>query len=396
MSVEVLQESNQNLTIRVVDLISSLSALWSLLSVDIENEDEYSLIQQAIKALMHNQDMECCSVFLLNGDYLENISGLDWQDLCDSGDNLRPRKPKRFKLGEGIVGQAALSKELHYSSDCKNDTRFAVKNGNCDNKLPGSLISAPIELRGEIIGVLNISHPHTDFFSEWHKRLVSIYCKALAQLIMSWRLFYRMEGLIKDKTKQLEVALENTQKLMERFERLSMIDELTGLHNRRYFFPEGEAACSRAVRYRLDLAVLLIDLDYFKRINDSYGHDIGDKVLCNIAFVLKKEVREGDIVARFGGEEFVIVAPNADEQQSFALANRIRQSISQVSINSEKQTITVTASIGVCNFDVESKDAPEATLELLLKNADKALYEAKARGRNHVVACDHCALENSD
>lgn len=395
MSAKVLQDSNHDLGIQFGDLLNSLSALRSLVSVDIQASDESGLVRNAMRALMQNQDMARCSVFLLKGDYLENISGLGLEDLCEPIDETRVRTPQRFKLGEGLVGQAALTKTLQCSHDCATDPRFRWKSGQTERERPGSLISAPLELSGEVIGVLNISHPYPSFFTEWHKRLLTVYCRVLAQLILNSRLFHQMETRIEEKTKQLESALEKAQQLKEQFETLSMVDDLTGLHNRRYFFPEGEAALSRAVRYRLSMGILLLDLDHFKRINDNYGHDVGDRVLHDIAQELKKAVREGDIVARYGGEEFVIVGPNTDGQQCYLLASRIRQAISELRWNHQDEKISVTVSLGVCHFDMRSHLSIESTLMGLLKRADMALYEAKARGRNKVIVYNDVTMANS-
>lgn len=164
---------------------------------------------------------------------------------------------------------------------------------------------------------------------------------------------------------------------------LAVTDQLTGLHNRRYMTGQLDALVKRAVLGGDPVSTLLIDIDFFKRINDSYGHDVGDEVLREFAVRLASNVRAIDIPCRFGGEEFVVVMPDTKLEDAERIAERIRRHVagSPFRVMGGSELLSVTISIGVAATLGES-DKPE----LLLKRADEGVYEAKAQGRNKVIA----------
>lgn len=156
-------------------------------------------------------------------------------------------------------------------------------------------------------------------------------------------------------------------------------DFLTELYNRRHFFDVGEKLFARAYKSKKNSAVALIDIDFFKQVNDTYGHDVGDIVLKKIAALLNSSFRAGDIVARFGGEEFVCLLLNVNGTVAAKIFEELRQKIAQTQIDlSDNISLKVTISIGVCT-------TLEENLEKALSKADKMLYQAKANGRNQVV-----------
>ena len=162
--------------------------------------------------------------------------------------------------------------------------------------------------------------------------------------------------------------------------RRAMEDGLTGLLNRRAFDLELARAISNADRRTGKLALLLLDLDHFKKLNDTYGHPAGDAALRGTAQTLARLLRKGDVAARYGGEEFVVILPEADAAGAAPLAERIRQAVEAQQLVFEGARLAVTASFGLAVWPGDGK-----TQEALLAAADRALYAAKQAGRNRVV-----------
>ena len=166
----------------------------------------------------------------------------------------------------------------------------------------------------------------------------------------------------------------------EKLRQLSMTDELTQAYNRRYFFEIATKLLAGAKRYSDSVAIIIFDIDDFKRINDTYGHIAGDKVLRVLSEACRTQIRESDIFARYGGEEFVILVPHCTPSDIIKFAERIRLTLSDARVHYDQVDIQFTVSIGVGIFNSEN---PE--LETVLARADAALYEAKKRGKNCTV-----------
>jgi len=160
---------------------------------------------------------------------------------------------------------------------------------------------------------------------------------------------------------------------------LAITDELTSLYNRRYFERQLSLMLDKAQQQDRDMAVMLIDMDYFKAVNDLHGHDTGDAVLREFADRLRRNIRGVDLACRFGGEEFVVLMPDTDCRQAQEIAERIRQAVSERRFNAAGSPLHVTMSAGVA-FNEFDTDTPD----ILLKRADLALYRAKREGRNRV------------
>jgi two-component system, cell cycle response regulator len=178
---------------------------------------------------------------------------------------------------------------------------------------------------------------------------------------------------------QVAVSLENGF-LYRKMETMATTDGLTGLTNHRTFQQRFEDLLERAARHNHKVALLLCDVDFFKKVNDGYGHPVGDEVLRRVARVLQEVPRKIDIPARYGGEEFAVILDNVDVVQAKAVAERIRIEIQKVVVETEKGPLSVTESIGVAAFPDDGRD--RATL---IERADLALYHAKHTGRNRVV-----------
>jgi two-component system cell cycle response regulator len=175
-------------------------------------------------------------------------------------------------------------------------------------------------------------------------------------------------------------ALEMTRADNRRLEELATTDPLTRTLNRRALIDRLSVEMDRAIRFRADLSILLLDVDYFKRVNDTAGHLAGDEVLRQIAGLLEEEVRRVDIVARYGGEEFVLILPETGKEGAGVFGERIRQRIEGYAFGEESRNIRLTVSVGIATFP----STQIASTDDFFARADEALYRAKANGRNQV------------
>ncbi|XMB85269.1 GGDEF domain-containing protein [Mycoplasmatota bacterium WC44] len=167
----------------------------------------------------------------------------------------------------------------------------------------------------------------------------------------------------------------------EKLQQIAVLDPLTKVYNRRFGIERLGEEYSRSVRTQSPIGIMMLDLDFFKSVNDTYGHIVGDQVLINFSNLVKNNLRKGDVLVRYGGEEFLAILPGTSQEGIKKVAEKIRRTIEENHIKHKDQDIKVTVSIGCTSFpesDVE-------TMEDLVKHADEALYEAKEFGRNRVV-----------
>lgn len=188
---------------------------------------------------------------------------------------------------------------------------------------------------------------------------------------------YQGERAVVWVSRNITASYEQKQKLVE----LSEHDELTTLYNRRAFFSKAKECHHCFNRYGAISSVLMIDIDHFKRINDSKGHLFGDEVIREVAKILKAEAREADTVGRLGGEEFSIILKMTDIDGAVKFAERIRKTIEAHKFDFDGSTISLTISVGIAQLDTADNEHKQ-----VFKRADDALYQAKAEGRNRVVA----------
>ena len=189
----------------------------------------------------------------------------------------------------------------------------------------------------------------------------------------------RMRTLLRMKSQQEE--LERMNKILHQ---LSIADPLTGLSNRRHFFEYATAEVCRSKRYSHTMALMMLDIDHFKHVNDTYGHATGDEVLIGVAKLVQKNMRESDLAARFGGEEFIAFLPETEELGAEVVAERIRQEIEStefIDASDDSVKVKVTISIGLYLH----KEGETGDISDFMKLADIALYEAKESGRNKVI-----------
>ena len=180
------------------------------------------------------------------------------------------------------------------------------------------------------------------------------------------------------------------QKAKEQAETLARTDFLTGMNNRRSFYDLSEAAFKLARRHGQDLAVILLDIDQFKNINDAHGHAVGDEVLRNLSRIVAERCRDSDVAGRVGGEEFAILLPHTNAENARELAERLREQMERSVVHLERGDVRFTASFGVAQMDAGCE-----SLEALVAAADGAMYKAKERGRNGVFVVTTPATEDA-
>jgi diguanylate cyclase (GGDEF)-like protein len=183
---------------------------------------------------------------------------------------------------------------------------------------------------------------------------------------------------------RFSIADESQELLLRQLYEASVTDALTGANNREHFDSQLRMELSYARRHNTDLSLLLFDVDHFKRVNDTYGHPIGDEVLIEIARAVRRLVRNEDVFARYGGEEFALILRGIDITGARAAGERLRTQVEKLSIASDRGPITVTISVGCASL----LTASEPTTEMLVQTADRRLYAGKNAGRNRVVASD--------
>ncbi|MBD3218145.1 MAG: diguanylate cyclase [candidate division Zixibacteria bacterium] len=289
---------------------------------------------------------QMCSILLLDKDKRH----LELAAKMTGGEKEIFRNPKKISL-KGISGRAIETGRIVRVADL---TTF-------NNYIPGldgakSEMAAPMIARGKIIGVLNAESTKLAAFNERDEKLFTILAGSAG------------------------MAIENA-RLHKRISDLTMTDDLTGIYNYRYFVQRLEEEKRRAARYDLPLSLIMLDLDWFKKTNDSFGHEIGNIVLKEIVQVVKSCIRDTDTFCRYGGEEFIIILPQTGSSEASVLAERIRAEVEKhdFGIATDIPGLRITVSIGTTSFP----DNGLSTMELV-QTVDMALYRAKGAGKNMV------------
>lgn len=191
---------------------------------------------------------------------------------------------------------------------------------------------------------------------------------------------------------KLKYTADQLRQALSEVEKLACIDPLTNVFNRRRLFQLAEQELLRTQRYDSPLSVMMLDVDYFKAVNDTYGHLVGDSVLKEVAGITQKQLRNTDFLGRYGGEEFAVILTETDGFKAAEVGERIRSELEALTVIAEGHTIKITVSIGIGSYTTSSDD-----IDQIIKRADLALYHSKNSGRN---ACslfveNHCKLYTS-
>jgi diguanylate cyclase (GGDEF)-like protein len=257
-----------------------------------------------------------------------------------------------FDLGSTRMGLVARSREPDYISDLRNERSPALPFKIHDE---GSLFMMPLFYEKELLGILVFLSPVPNAIRP-----------------------YQIE-LLKVLGNQASSSLANA-KFHAEIEKMAITDGLTGLFNHRNFQEKLTAEFRRLERFSAPLSLLLIDIDFFKKINDTYGHPAGDEVLREVAGVIRETIRNVDIPARYGGEEFAALLPGTNHEGALKMAERLRETIAERRFRIEGKELRVSVSIGAATSPHDA-----GAKEELVEKADKALYNAKRNGRNRCV-----------
>jgi diguanylate cyclase (GGDEF)-like protein/PAS domain S-box-containing protein len=240
--------------------------------------------------------------------------------------------------------------------DAQNDPRFNHWEGAHDVR---GWMGVPIFRHDEFIGLMTLDNKKADAYSEEDSFLALSFAKSAA------------------------IVIENA-KLFEQTQQLALTDTLTGTYNRRYFYELAQKEFARSKRYQDPMSIIMIDIDHFKNVNDRFGHLAGDQILVQLVHRIQAELRETDILARFGGEEFIILLPETNLGDATQVAERLREVTSDYPFLLVTAQTFITISLGVSCFRFTN-----VSLDQLIDESDKALYEAKQLGRNRVRIWNH-------
>lgn len=326
---------------RETEVLKTLLEVSRLISSNYPIPKVIKSISGKLRKLLNTDD---CSIMILN----EKSRELAFSE--SSGLTRWEMKNIRFTVGEGVAGWVAKHKKPVLIKDVRTDPRFKVVDNQKRSMV--SMISAPLMVKRRVIGVVSLTTRHEDHvFSPDELELV---------VLMS---------------AHISLALENN-----RLYEISVLDGLTNIFNRRYLEQRLLEEVAYSKRYGKPLSVLLLDIDFFKRLNDTYGHQAGDYVLRKVSAILGEALREYDVVARYGGEEFAIVLPTTPKLKGASIAERLRIAICEHEFRFKEHQISCSISLGVAAFPEDGK-VPEE----LVAAADAALYRAKEGGRNQIM-----------
>jgi diguanylate cyclase (GGDEF)-like protein len=256
-------------------------------------------------------------------------------------------------VGAGLSGYVISTGKSLYIEDVENyDEVESIRFG--DSQDVRSILAVPMILRGKVIGMLSNQNYQARAYTSEDMYLLEMLAAHAA------------------------IAIDNT-RLFREVQLLASTDPLTGVNNRRQLYELGEREFARARRYGHPLAAIMVDIDRFKKVNDTFGHTIGDQILITLIKRIRDKIRDIDVLGRYGGDEFVILLPMTDLVSACQVAERLRSAISDKPYGTDGLPITITASLGV---GILSAKTP--TLDILIDQADVAVYVAKQSGGNRV------------
>ncbi|GAB1257517.1 diguanylate cyclase [Aurantivibrio plasticivorans] len=315
-----------------------------------------------------------------------------WQDICTQFHRVHPVSSKRCTESDTVLAEQLSEGQQYNVYCCKNGlvdvaVPVIIDGEHVANFFTGQFFFEPPDQnrfikQGKELGFDLI--PYVDAlqkvptFREQDIKKIMAFLVNLAQIIGEMG---KAKLELLELRKEDQKTLNQLQQARHQLEKQASEDPLTGLYNRRKFAKRLNEEFSRATRYHHSLTIAMIDIDFFKVVNDTLGHNAGDQVIIKIAESLKRCVRHSDIVARLGGDEFCVIFPEMDQQDALPVLHKIRESVEDMSLERSPNIDHVTCSIGLAHMTPDI-----ATADDLLINADKALYQSKNQGRNRTTA----------
>lgn len=301
------------------------------------------------------------------------------------------------KLSRSIVLYVYRSRESLVLNDAVNEGAFTQDRFVVAQR-PKSIICLPVMNQGKLVAILYLENNlTTGAFTPDRLEALNLIVSQIAVSFENARLYQSIERKVDERTRELsektellnmanikmQMEIEQRKLLEDELRKLASTDFLTGLFTRRKLFELGEREINRAKRAGAPLSLLIMDIDHFKSVNDTYGHAIGDEVLKDFAKVCREAFRSTDIVGRFGGEEFVTIMPDTHIPTANEVAERLRQNIEKRQFPVAGKILSYTVSIGLAGLNVD-----ENSIDPLIARGDEALYKAKKTGRNKVVIAE--------
>lgn len=343
------------------------------------------LLAMIIEETTTVMDADRSSLFLIDAEKNEM-----WAKIAQGVDVVEIR----FPVGVGIAGTVGKTGEIINIPDAYHDARFNPEFDKKTGFRTQSILCVPLRnITGDTIGAIQVLNKRSGQFEQDDEALLTALAAQASIAIDNADLYEKLtelnlslESKVKERTSDLVRANERLSTLNKELAEISITDGLTQIYNRQYFMERIKQEVKRASRYGTHASLLMFDIDHFKKVNDTYGHQTGDAVLAAFARLILDSLRETDLFARYGGEEFSLIAMAMDRAEAVQLAERMRQKVEAAEFVHNGNRLKVTVSIGVSTWQPEIKE----NFEELIRRADEALYRAKEQGRNRV-----CTLSTS-
>jgi diguanylate cyclase (GGDEF)-like protein len=362
---------------RAVRQRHQLSALANITRVLSESENLDTVLTSIAKTIAAVTGVNYVSIDLVNPDGTVRLRCFN--SSREGWEQLRERWKRGASRPDQVRDEVLRSRKPMLFADAQNDERLPERGRNYfAQTLIRSTGVLPLVAKDEVLGVLSVASHRPLEFRPADVELL----EGLAAQVASALKGIEMYQEIVDSRSELQRLNEQLQESMSIQHHLARTDPLTGIPNRRYLQEALEAECSRSARYGHQLSMAMVDIDHLKQVNDAHSHQYGDEVIRHIARLARDTCRQADVVARYGGDEFVFLLPVTGLEDAAKLAERFRLRLAERPIiTGGGETITITVSQGVVEWDANTMSEPAC----LIDEADQALYAAKADGRNRTM-----------